>query len=395
MHLARVSVPVPESPPHRTARAANALGVSSVGSVAIGPMASRGDCNGFLCPRPNKDSASKGEESDREEEFYYTEVGVEETSPTRSVSTLSSLSPVSMCGESPLLSPAHRSSMARASPWRPHSAASPVHDGPIDLSARSRLLDWRPSISGAEGKGRPVTWRRVTPSCSAASVSPISLCSTSSAYFSCSPTSSSKSWCQQEADSGRVWKAVRPSELASNKPNVIRFVGASLPQPTPAHSSSQSCLPTSAHSPSQTLVKPICSLPDLTALAPPAQPRCPQPRRRGRPPGSTNKRKQQHQPHLVCAVNPLSGKPFIASLADTVLPSGGETSHQQERGTVGAFSPLVGHFGGHLVAGKGLMLASRRSRGESRKCRKVYGMDNRHSWCTQCKWKKACSRFVD
>ncbi len=38
---------------------------------------------------------------------------------------------------------------------------------------------------------------------------------------------------------------------------------------------------------------------------------------------------------------------------------------------------------------------TKRGRGESRKCRKVYGMDNRDSWCTQCKWKKACSRFTD
>uniref|UniRef100_T1JA62 DUF4772 domain-containing protein n=1 Tax=Strigamia maritima TaxID=126957 RepID=T1JA62_STRMM len=30
-----------------------------------------------------------------------------------------------------------------------------------------------------------------------------------------------------------------------------------------------------------------------------------------------------------------------------------------------------------------------------RKCRKVYGMENRDMWCTQCKWKKACSRFSD
>ncbi|XP_071854014.1 zinc finger protein 704-like [Apostichopus japonicus] len=31
---------------------------------------------------------------------------------------------------------------------------------------------------------------------------------------------------------------------------------------------------------------------------------------------------------------------------------------------------------------------------EGRKCRKVYGMENRRLWCTQCKWKKACVRFV-
>ncbi|XP_037925234.1 zinc finger protein 704 isoform X2 [Hermetia illucens] len=36
-----------------------------------------------------------------------------------------------------------------------------------------------------------------------------------------------------------------------------------------------------------------------------------------------------------------------------------------------------------------------RTRGENKKCRKVYGMDHRDQWCTQCKWKKACSRFGD
>ncbi|XP_018496608.1 zinc finger protein 395 [Galendromus occidentalis] len=36
-----------------------------------------------------------------------------------------------------------------------------------------------------------------------------------------------------------------------------------------------------------------------------------------------------------------------------------------------------------------------RGRSESRKCRKVYGMENRDQWCTQCKWKKACTRFLD
>ncbi|XP_028405911.1 uncharacterized protein LOC114528469 [Dendronephthya gigantea] len=35
----------------------------------------------------------------------------------------------------------------------------------------------------------------------------------------------------------------------------------------------------------------------------------------------------------------------------------------------------------------------RRRRDNMKKCRKVYGIDNRDLWCTQCKWKKACSRF--
>lgn len=40
-------------------------------------------------------------------------------------------------------------------------------------------------------------------------------------------------------------------------------------------------------------------------------------------------------------------------------------------------------------------LSSRKSRGEGKKCRKVYGMENRDMWCTACRWKKACQRFVD
>lgn len=37
----------------------------------------------------------------------------------------------------------------------------------------------------------------------------------------------------------------------------------------------------------------------------------------------------------------------------------------------------------------------KKCRSEVKKCRKVYGMENRELWCTQCKWKKACSRFLD
>ncbi|NXG64217.1 S2A4R regulator, partial [Hemiprocne comata] len=39
--------------------------------------------------------------------------------------------------------------------------------------------------------------------------------------------------------------------------------------------------------------------------------------------------------------------------------------------------------------------ARRRPRGEAKKCRKVYGMENRELWCTACRWKKACQRFLD
>ncbi|XP_056378193.1 zinc finger protein 704 isoform X2 [Hyla sarda] len=40
-------------------------------------------------------------------------------------------------------------------------------------------------------------------------------------------------------------------------------------------------------------------------------------------------------------------------------------------------------------------VAVRKPRGEGKKCRKVYGMENRDKWCTACRWKKACQRFPD
>ncbi|XP_059490594.1 zinc finger protein 704 [Neocloeon triangulifer] len=47
------------------------------------------------------------------------------------------------------------------------------------------------------------------------------------------------------------------------------------------------------------------------------------------------------------------------------------------------------------VSSPKLSPSGRRVRGESKKCRKVYGMEHREQWCTQCKWKKACTRFGD
>lgn len=185
-------------------------------------------------------------------------------------------------------------------------------------------------------------------------------------------------------------------------------------------------------------------------LPPPAQPVSVLPRRRGRPPGSTNKKKklllqQQHQQQqLICAMNPLNGTPFIASIASSLAPNGGGPPSLAEfsPGDKGASSlfhehhshkhhPLFGSLKGLVAAAvasnhhhshhhhphnpftngilgsanavspfgpvpvPGVVASNRRPRGESRKCRKVYGMDNRQLWCTQCKWKKACSRFID
>ncbi|MEQ2191350.1 hypothetical protein XENOCAPTIV_027141 [Xenoophorus captivus] len=40
-------------------------------------------------------------------------------------------------------------------------------------------------------------------------------------------------------------------------------------------------------------------------------------------------------------------------------------------------------------------LLVRRIRSEAKKCRKVYGIEHRELWCTPCRWKKACQRFLD
>ncbi|XP_028405984.1 SLC2A4 regulator-like [Dendronephthya gigantea] len=38
---------------------------------------------------------------------------------------------------------------------------------------------------------------------------------------------------------------------------------------------------------------------------------------------------------------------------------------------------------------------NRKARGDGKKCRKVFGMENKQLWCTQCRWKKACVKFID
>uniref|UniRef100_A0A6I8N098 C2H2-type domain-containing protein n=1 Tax=Ornithorhynchus anatinus TaxID=9258 RepID=A0A6I8N098_ORNAN len=39
--------------------------------------------------------------------------------------------------------------------------------------------------------------------------------------------------------------------------------------------------------------------------------------------------------------------------------------------------------------------STRKVRGDAKKCRKVYGIERREQWCTACRWKKACQRFLD
>ncbi|XP_069701966.1 zinc finger protein 395 isoform X2 [Periplaneta americana] len=67
-------------------------------------------------------------------------------------------------------------------------------------------------------------------------------------------------------------------------------------------------------------------------------------------------------------------------------PRTGGTVHQSNNG-----SQLLSLSAPNKLPGS----PTRKLRGETKKCRKVYGMEHRELWCTQCKWKKACTRFGD
>ncbi|XP_035158842.1 SLC2A4 regulator isoform X1 [Callithrix jacchus] len=48
-----------------------------------------------------------------------------------------------------------------------------------------------------------------------------------------------------------------------------------------------------------------------------------------------------------------------------------------------------------LALSSRIAVSLRKPRGDAKKCRKVYGMERRDLWCTACRWKKACQRFLD
>lgn len=74
----------------------------------------------------------------------------------------------------------------------------------------------------------------------------------------------------------------------------------------------------------------------------------------------------------------------------------GMYSHHHHHSHSPKSSPTGGGGGGSGGGGgpnRSPLSPNRRTRGENKKCRKIYGMDQKANWCTQCKWKKACTRF--
>ncbi|XP_018045858.1 PREDICTED: zinc finger protein 704 [Atta colombica] len=55
--------------------------------------------------------------------------------------------------------------------------------------------------------------------------------------------------------------------------------------------------------------------------------------------------------------------------------------------------PLQACHQQNMTTSTGKPSSPRRTRSDVKKCRKIYGMDSRDLWCTQCRWKKACTRF--
>jgi len=97
----------------------------------------------------------------------------------------------------------------------------------------------------------------------------------------------------------------------------------------------------------------------------------------------------EYQRSLLKAARPISIPSRVRSIS---WSSGyGYGSLQQKPGKVVGSSNTKGLTSTLSVKSSPV----RRPRGEAKKCRKVYGMEHREQWCTQCKWKKACTRFGD
>uniref|UniRef100_A0A667XCG5 Zinc finger protein 704 n=1 Tax=Myripristis murdjan TaxID=586833 RepID=A0A667XCG5_9TELE len=77
--------------------------------------------------------------------------------------------------------------------------------------------------------------------------------------------------------------------------------------------------------------------------------------------------------------------PPVTFTGNTVSPSKSQGFGEQRSQTIAVLSSPP----------RATTALSRKVRGEGKKCRKVYGMENRDMWCTACRWKKACQRFTD
>ncbi|XP_055642567.1 zinc finger protein 704-like isoform X2 [Toxorhynchites rutilus septentrionalis] len=100
---------------------------------------------------------------------------------------------------------------------------------------------------------------------------------------------------------------------------------------------------------------------------------------------------QQQQQHLSQIQLSPGATPYQPAIGGgAITPGGGQVQPINGAGAYVAPGTSPG-----TTNNRSPLSPNRRTRGENKKCRKVYGMDHKEQWCTQCKWKKACSRFGD
>ncbi|XP_065443523.1 zinc finger protein 395 isoform X5 [Chrysemys picta bellii] len=92
-------------------------------------------------------------------------------------------------------------------------------------------------------------------------------------------------------------------------------------------------------------------------------------------------------PHIFTSISWAAATSTIPSLSPVRSRSLSFSEHQQP-------TPMLKS---HLIVASPPRAPSgtRKVRGEAKKCRKVYGIEHRDQWCTACRWKKACQRFLD
>ncbi|KAM9155365.1 zinc finger protein 395 isoform 1-T1 [Pangshura tecta] len=92
-------------------------------------------------------------------------------------------------------------------------------------------------------------------------------------------------------------------------------------------------------------------------------------------------------PHIFTSISWAAATSTIPSLSPVRSRSLSFSEHQQP--TPMLKSQLIVASPPRAPSG------TRKVRGEAKKCRKVYGIEHRDQWCTACRWKKACQRFLD
>lgn len=118
------------------------------------------------------------------------------------------------------------------------------------------------------------------------------------------------------------------------------------------------------------------------------------------PPPTLSHRDLSRPPHE----DPEYQRQFVETFRQKILSKPINIPHsQQHHQTISALANAHHHHPSQLYKfpklhrphSPKMPVSPRRVRGENKKCRKVYGMEHKEQWCTQCRWKKACKRFGD